>query len=164
MKRLMCPELPTAAVRSSQATLAAVDNFASFVNRPQSTYKSGKVVQTNGTTSASQDPDSECKAQWELPIYLDEGPAAATVEPACKPGRRAIAAPLAAHTDRRLIAGCPAFGASRCVRRVLTVYGQATKEVQLQGICLKGFALRRTITAPIKYSKSDCLVLPARRQ
>ena len=51
MKWLVCPELPTAALRSSQATHAAVDNSASFVNRPQSTYKSGKVVQTNGATS-----------------------------------------------------------------------------------------------------------------
>jgi len=51
MKSLVCPELPTAALRSSQATTAAVDNSALFVKRPQSTYKSGKVVQTNGATS-----------------------------------------------------------------------------------------------------------------
>lgn len=52
MKWLVRPELPTAALRSSQATLAAVDNSAPFVNRPQSTYKSGNVVQTSGATSA----------------------------------------------------------------------------------------------------------------
>ena len=54
MKWLVCPELPTAALRPSQATLAAVDNSASFVNRPQSTYKSGKVVQTNGADSPTR--------------------------------------------------------------------------------------------------------------
>ena len=51
MKTLVCPELPTADLRSSQATHAAVDNSASFANRPQSTYKSGKVVQTSGATT-----------------------------------------------------------------------------------------------------------------
>jgi hypothetical protein len=39
MKSLVRPELPTAAVRSSQATLAALNNSASFVNGPQSTYR-----------------------------------------------------------------------------------------------------------------------------
>jgi len=48
---LVRPELPTAALRSSQATHAAVDNSAPNPPRPDSTYKSGKVVQTNGTTS-----------------------------------------------------------------------------------------------------------------
>ncbi|GEM_PF-3111205 len=51
MKSLVHPELPTAALRSSQATLAAVDNSAPLANRPESTYKSGKVVQTTGATS-----------------------------------------------------------------------------------------------------------------
>ena len=51
MKSLVRPELPTAALRSSQATLAAVDNSAPLANRPESTYKSGKVVQTTGATS-----------------------------------------------------------------------------------------------------------------
>ena len=51
MKSLVRPELPTASVGSSQATTAAVDNSASFVNRPQSIYLSGKLVQTNGATS-----------------------------------------------------------------------------------------------------------------
>jgi hypothetical protein len=51
MKFLVSPELPTASVGSSQATDAAVDNSALFVARPQSTYKSEKVVQTNGATS-----------------------------------------------------------------------------------------------------------------
>jgi hypothetical protein len=45
------PELPTASVGSSQAPTAAVDNSAPFSNCPQSTYKSGKAVQTNGATS-----------------------------------------------------------------------------------------------------------------
>ena len=51
MTSLVRPELPTAALRSSQATLAAVDNSAPLATRPQPTYKSGKVVQTNGATS-----------------------------------------------------------------------------------------------------------------
>jgi hypothetical protein len=51
MKSLVRPELPTAALRSSQATLAAVDNSVPLANRPESTYKSGKVVQTTGATS-----------------------------------------------------------------------------------------------------------------
>ena len=51
MKSPVRPELPTAALRSSQATLAAVDNSASFLNRLDSTYKSGKAVQTTGATS-----------------------------------------------------------------------------------------------------------------
>jgi len=48
---LVRPELPTAALRSSQATHAGVDNRAPIPARPQFTYKSGKVVQTIGTTS-----------------------------------------------------------------------------------------------------------------
>ena len=50
MQSLVRPELPTAALRSSQATHAAVDNSAPSPIRPESTYKSGKVVQTNGAT------------------------------------------------------------------------------------------------------------------
>jgi len=56
------PELPTAALRSSQATHAAVDNSAPFTTHPESTYKSGKVVQTNGATSLQpRIPDVEFK-------------------------------------------------------------------------------------------------------
>ena len=51
MKSLVRPELPTASAGSSQAPTAAVDNSAPSVNRPESTYKSGKAVQTNGATS-----------------------------------------------------------------------------------------------------------------
>lgn len=51
MRSSVRPELPTAALRSSQATHAAVDNSAPFATRPESTYKSGKAVQTNGATS-----------------------------------------------------------------------------------------------------------------
>ncbi len=45
------PELPTASVDSSQAPTSAVDDFAPPAIRAVSTYKSGKVVQTNGATS-----------------------------------------------------------------------------------------------------------------
>jgi len=51
MKSLVRPELPTASVGSSQATTAAVDNSAPLATRQESTYKSGKVVQTSGATS-----------------------------------------------------------------------------------------------------------------
>ena len=51
MKTPVRPELPTAALRSSHATHAAVDNSAPSAIRPESTYKSGNVVQTNGATS-----------------------------------------------------------------------------------------------------------------
>ena len=51
MKSLVRPELPTASVGSSQVTTAAVDNSAPLATRPQSTYRSGKVVQTTGATS-----------------------------------------------------------------------------------------------------------------
>ena len=67
MKSLVHPELPTASVGSSQATTAAVDNSAPLANRPESTYKLGKVVQTNGATSTimnieySNDQENEIK-------------------------------------------------------------------------------------------------------
>ena len=51
MNSAVRPELPTASVGSSQAPTAAVDNSAPSAIRPGSTYKSGKVVQTNGATS-----------------------------------------------------------------------------------------------------------------
>jgi hypothetical protein len=60
------PELPTASVGSSQAPTAAVDNSAPFSNRPQSTYKSGNAVQTNGATSVLQ-----CHAIPELHAGFD---------------------------------------------------------------------------------------------
>jgi len=51
MKFPVRPELPTASVGSSQAPTAAVDNSAPSAICPESTYKSGNVVQTNGATS-----------------------------------------------------------------------------------------------------------------
>ena len=66
MKFLVCPELPTASVGSSQATTAAVDNSAPFVNRLESTYKSGFVVQTNGATSVH---DQEYPRQAKTPLF-----------------------------------------------------------------------------------------------
>jgi hypothetical protein len=53
MTSLVRPELPTAALRSSQATHAAVDNSAPFPIRLEPTYKSWKVVQTSGAISVS---------------------------------------------------------------------------------------------------------------
>ena len=55
MKFVVRPELPTASAGSSQAPTAAVDNSAPSATRPQSTYKSGKAVQTNGATSLRTD-------------------------------------------------------------------------------------------------------------
>jgi hypothetical protein len=54
MTILVRPELPTASVGSSQAPTDAVDNSAPSAIRLESTYKSGKVVQTNGATSMMQ--------------------------------------------------------------------------------------------------------------
>jgi hypothetical protein len=52
MKSVVRPELPTASVGSSQAPTAAVDNSAPLLKTtPESTYKSGKSVQTTGATS-----------------------------------------------------------------------------------------------------------------
>ena len=54
MKSSVYPELPTATLRSSQATHAAVDNSVPSAISPESTYKSGKAVQTNGATSGKE--------------------------------------------------------------------------------------------------------------
>ena len=52
MKFSARPELTTAALRSSQTTLASVDNnFAPHLTRPDFTYKLWKIVQTSGATS-----------------------------------------------------------------------------------------------------------------
>jgi hypothetical protein len=51
MRSVVRPELPTAA-GSSQAPTAAVDNSAPRSTHPEPTYKSGKTVQTTGTTSS----------------------------------------------------------------------------------------------------------------
>jgi len=51
MKSVVRPELPTAAAGSSQAPTAAVDHSAPLSTYPEPTYKSGKTVQTTGTTS-----------------------------------------------------------------------------------------------------------------
>jgi hypothetical protein len=54
MKSVVRPELPTAAAGPSQAPAAAVDNSAPRSTHPEPTYKSGKAVQTTGTTSVLQ--------------------------------------------------------------------------------------------------------------
>ena len=51
MKFVVRPELPTAAPRSSQATLAAVDNSAPLATRRSPLKTRGNVVQTTGATS-----------------------------------------------------------------------------------------------------------------
>ena len=53
MKSVVRPELPTASAGPSQAPAAAVDNSAPRSTHPESIYKSGKTVQTTGTTSES---------------------------------------------------------------------------------------------------------------
>ena len=53
MKSVVRPELPTASVGSSQAPTAAVDNSAPLLITAESTYKSGKSVQTTGATSVT---------------------------------------------------------------------------------------------------------------
>ena len=69
------PELPTAALRSSQATHAAVDNSAPLPIRPESTYKSGKAVQKNGATSLhplDQAATVQYSDQWVMESLLME--------------------------------------------------------------------------------------------
>ena len=56
MKAVVRPELPTASVGSPQAPTAAVDNSAPRLTTPESTYKSGKSVQTTGATSIAGNP------------------------------------------------------------------------------------------------------------
>jgi len=53
MKFVVRPELPTAALRSSQATLAAVDNSAPLATRRSPLKTRGNVVQTTGATSST---------------------------------------------------------------------------------------------------------------
>ena len=50
MKSLVRPELPIASIVRATA-IVAMGYSAPSVIRPESTYKSGKVVQTNGATS-----------------------------------------------------------------------------------------------------------------
>ena len=54
----MCPELTTAALRSSQATHAAVDNSASIQPARSLFISWGKTVQTSGATSIGFAVDS----------------------------------------------------------------------------------------------------------
>ena len=65
-------EWSTASVGSSHAPTDAVDHSAPSAIRPESTYISGKVVQTNGATSYTSAPPSaptaspprSAKAAW----------------------------------------------------------------------------------------------------
>ena len=61
MKFVVRPELPTAALRSSQATLAAVDNSAPLATRRSPLKTRGNVVQTSGATSVSR--------QWVTDVF-----------------------------------------------------------------------------------------------
>ena len=51
MKSVVRPELSTASAGPSQAPAAVVNNSAPVSTHPEPTYKSGKAVQTTGTTS-----------------------------------------------------------------------------------------------------------------
>ena len=66
MKAVVCPELSTAAAGSSQAPTAAVDNSAPSSTHPEPTYKSGKVVQTTGTTYL-QTLENRVRSQFTRP-------------------------------------------------------------------------------------------------
>jgi hypothetical protein len=65
MKSVVRPELSTASAGPSQAPAAAVDNSAPVSTHPESTYKSGKAVQTIGTTSLSITP-SNCSSSLSV--------------------------------------------------------------------------------------------------
>ena len=80
MQVLVRPELPTASVGSSQATTAAVDNSAPLATRPQSTYKSGNVVQTSGATSVRTGQKNkaeygQCESDKANPAAVQDAPA-----------------------------------------------------------------------------------------
>jgi hypothetical protein len=67
MESWVCPELPTASrarVRGLRHARAAVDNSAPFTTCPESTYKSGKAVQTNGATSIASPANTITQYQW----------------------------------------------------------------------------------------------------
>jgi hypothetical protein len=51
MNSVVRPELSTAAAGPAPAPAAAGDNSAPVATHPEPTYKSGKAVQTTGTTS-----------------------------------------------------------------------------------------------------------------
>jgi len=57
------PELSTASVDPPQAPTAAVDNSAPSAIRPESTYKSGNVVQTSGATSHRTLPSADYRSK-----------------------------------------------------------------------------------------------------
>ena len=58
------PEWSTASVGSSHAPTDAVDHSAPSAIRPESTYISGKVVQTNGATSFAESQVEEAAFAW----------------------------------------------------------------------------------------------------
>ena len=64
------PELPTTSVGSSQAPTAAVDNSAPHSTRPQSTYKSGNVVQTSGATFRFTKSFPRTLGRTETSLYI----------------------------------------------------------------------------------------------
>jgi hypothetical protein len=73
MKSVVRPELPTAAVGSSQAPTAAVDNSAPLLTTPESTYKSGKSVQTTGATSMKAHINKEAGKYQDITRYATPG-------------------------------------------------------------------------------------------
>ena len=64
------PEWSTASVGSSHAPTDAVDHSAPSAIRPESTYISGKVVQTNGATSLRQ-PATHSDGLAAIPAFGD---------------------------------------------------------------------------------------------
>ena len=79
MPSLVRPELPTASVASSQAPTAAVDNSAPSATRPQSTYKSGKAVQTSGATSLGPRSASGYRSASRAKHHAGSGPLTSNV-------------------------------------------------------------------------------------
>ena len=76
MQSLVRPELPTASrarVRGMRHARAAVDNSAPSI-RPESTYKSGKVVQTSEATSQGTEQTAGVKAELagKEPVRSDQ--------------------------------------------------------------------------------------------
>jgi len=68
MNSVVRPELPTATLRSSQATLAAVDNSAPLATRRSPLKTRGNVVQTTGATSYATFTSTETESSLTIKV------------------------------------------------------------------------------------------------
>ncbi|MBI2751831.1 MAG: hypothetical protein HYX43_21475 [Burkholderiales bacterium] len=85
-----------------------MDNSAPFANRPESTYKSGKTVQTNGATSVTQLPHDfyaligEISMLWALQEWMLAGCICRLLGVDRKRGRIAVGTPRIDESVKRI--------------------------------------------------------------